>query len=286
MLRGIDAEVRQRLKPPAFDVAVALLFVAVGQTDVWMPWGDGTPAFDGPQWATCALILAATAPLAWRRRAPLLVAATVIVALVIAVQVSETALFLGGYVPVAVAAYTVAAYGSRARAVLGIAILCLGVLVVTLSIPELRNPGQVVFELPFLATVWIVGRLVHRLRTRAHALTRQAETLERRRDNEARAAVDLERARIARELHDVIAHSVSLMGIQAAAAEQVLALDPERAREPLQAIQNTARDAIDELRRLLGVLRDSGTGIALGPQPGLAALDALVEQMRGAGLAV
>jgi signal transduction histidine kinase len=98
-----------------------------------------------------------------------------------------------------------------------------------------------------------------------------------------RDAIALERARIARELHDVIAHGVSLMGIQAAAAEQILAVDPDGVREPLQAIQQIAGDAIDELRHLLVALRAADDTPALH---GLSGLAGLLDRMRAAGLPV
>jgi signal transduction histidine kinase len=95
-----------------------------------------------------------------------------------------------------------------------------------------------------------------------------------------------ERSRIARELHDVIAHSVSVMVIQAGAAEQLLEETPERARGPLEAVQDTGRQTIVELRRLLGILREDGQELSLAPQPGLAGLGSLAEEMRQAGLPV
>ncbi len=95
-----------------------------------------------------------------------------------------------------------------------------------------------------------------------------------------------ERGRIARELHDVIAHSVSLMGVQAGAVERVLERDPDKAREALRSIQFTARDSVGELRRLLGILRAQDEPFGTSPQPGLAALSSLVEDNRSAGLPV
>jgi signal transduction histidine kinase len=96
--------------------------------------------------------------------------------------------------------------------------------------------------------------------------------------------VAAERGRIARELHDVIAHSVSLMGVQAGAVERVLERDPDRAREALRSIQATARESVGELRRLLGILRADQEPAGLAPQPGLGALAALIEESRRAGL--
>jgi signal transduction histidine kinase len=91
---------------------------------------------------------------------------------------------------------------------------------------------------------------------------------------------------MARELHDILAHSVSLMGVQAGAAEQVLAQEPERARPMLHSIQQISRDSVAELRRLLGMLRAAELGPELAPQPGLDQLDALLTRMREAGLPV
>ncbi|MDP8908075.1 MAG: histidine kinase [Chloroflexota bacterium] len=106
------------------------------------------------------------------------------------------------------------------------------------------------------------------------------------RDARARAAVIEERARVARELHDVVAHSVSLIAVQAGAAEELMGRDDARAREALHAVQQTARDALAEMRRLLSVLRTDDEEPSLTPQPGLAAVTDLVAQARGGGLPV
>jgi signal transduction histidine kinase len=107
-----------------------------------------------------------------------------------------------------------------------------------------------------------------------------------RRLKEAEAAARGERGRIARELHDIVAHSVSVMTVQAGAARVLLEDDPESACEPLLAVERTGRQALEELRHLLGVLRADGGREALGPQPTLADVEALVEEMRRAGLPV
>ena len=121
---------------------------------------------------------------------------------------------------------------------------------------------------------------------RAAALEAETERLAHERDERARAAVAAERARIARDLHDVIAHSVSVMTVQGGAARLLLDQDAQRAREPLLAVEETGHQAMAEMRRLLGVVHAEDDAPALAPQPGLADLEALTEQLRQAGLPV
>lgn len=279
-----------RIDPRLFDAVLTGVFVVLSQLDVWAPWGDngGGSHFGGPAWLNSALMLLAIVPMFWRRRAPLLTTAALAGGIVVdVVFVSSTAPFIGAFIPVLISAYSLAAYASPLwRSAGGLAVLLGAVTAVAIAVPELGSVGDLAFNLLLVVCAWALGRVARRTRRDARALSRRAEDLERAREREAREAVELERGRIARELHDVIAHSVSLMGVQAAAAEQVLTLDPERAREPLRAIQGTAREAVDELRRLLGVLRETQGDGGLSPQPGLAALDALAAQMRAAGLPV
>lgn len=273
--------------PRLFDVALTVVFIAVSQIDVWASPG-GAGRIDGPSWLHSVLMLIAVTSLLWRRRAPLLTASVLATAFTVdTVFVSSTAAFVGSFVPVMIAAYSLAAYEpSHRRSLLGLGVLATGTVAVSLSVPELSSAGDIAFDLLWLSGAWALGHFARRLRSDARTFSLRAEDLERTREREAREAVERERGRIARELHDVIAHSVSLMGVQAAAAEQVLTLEPERAREPLRAIQRTAREAVDELRRLLGVLRESNGSDGLSPQPDLDALESLTAQMRSAGLPV
>jgi signal transduction histidine kinase len=126
---------------------------------------------------------------------------------------------------------------------------------------------------------WLAGRA-----TRAR--DQRAAALEREREERERAAASEERQRIARELHDVVAHGVVLMVLQAQGARRILDQDPERARAALGAIEETGQHALGELRRSLGLVRDRGAGSELQPQPGLADLATLVEEMREVGLQV
>jgi signal transduction histidine kinase len=144
-------------------------------------------------------------------------------------------------------------------------------------------------QLPFaviMAVAWLIGKGMQRYRDLTTSLRAQAIQLEQEREERARLAVALERARIARELHDVIAHSVSVMVVQAAAERRVLGQEREQTRDVLEMIERTGRQALVELRRMLGVLRKTDDPLQLAPQPGLADLDVLLDQVREAGLPV
>jgi len=132
----------------------------------------------------------------------------------------------------------------------------------------------------------VLGTNVRHRRALLASLQERARQLEHERDQQGRLSAAAERSRIARELHDVIAHAVSVMTVQAGAAEEMLKLDPARAVEPVRAVQETGRRALVEMKRLVGVLREDDEEIGLAPQPGLADIERLVEQVRGAGLRV
>ena len=136
------------------------------------------------------------------------------------------------------------------------------------------------------ATAWILGDNVRVRRAYTASLEARAAMLERERGEHARLAVAEERARIARELHDVVAHHVSVMVVQSAAARRVLAKDPALATEALDVVEATGRQALVEMRRMLGVLRSDDPSDDLAPQPSLERLDALIAQVRDAGLEV
>lgn len=132
---------------------------------------------------------------------------------------------------------------------------------------------------------WTVGRILRERGARERAQRERAERLDGERELRERAAAQAERTRIARELHDVIAHSVSVMVIQAAGARTVMDSEPERAEASLRSVERAGRDALAEMRRLLGVLESGSDRRTLAPQPGLAAIEELVVRTRAAGLA-
>ena len=139
----------------------------------------------------------------------------------------------------------------------------------------------------FVGAAWLAGWTLRRRRARWAELQARTERLEREREEEARRAVTEERLRIARELHDVIAHSMSVIAVQSAVGNHVIDAQPAEARQALAAIEATSRSALTEMRRLLGVLRQEGEPRgSLTPAPGLADLSSLVSQVRDAGLQV
>jgi signal transduction histidine kinase len=141
-----------------------------------------------------------------------------------------------------------------------------------------------VLSIALLGAGWVAADNHRTRQAYVQALEERAERLEREREAEQARAIAEEQARIGRELHDVVAHNVSVMVIQAAAANDVFDTRPERARQALRSIEATGRSALAELRRLLISVREDGAGFA--PQPGLENLDELVAQVRAAGLAV
>ena len=147
--------------------------------------------------------------------------------------------------------------------------------------------GDVAFILLILnAMPLTAGRVLRTQGQLNDRLDAQARELEHNRAERERAAVEAERTRIARELHDVVAHDVSVMLVQAQAARRIVPGDPERAREAIAAVEATGREALGELRRLLGVLRRGDEELALAPQPSLGRVGTLVERIRTAGVAV
>ncbi|MDQ4071058.1 MAG: sensor histidine kinase, partial [Actinomycetota bacterium] len=187
-----------------------------------------------------------------------------------------------------VALYTVAAHSSRStsrRAAIVTAVAILTVLLADWGSADVVDwTGAYVTS----AAAWLLGENVRTQRAYAREMAARAEEAERRRQDEARRAVAEERLRLARELHDVTAHHVSVMAIQAEAGQALLPDDPGRAAETLARISASARQALGDLRRLLGALRDDGDPATetLSPQPGLAALPKLAEEVSSAGVPV
>ena len=280
-----------RLDPLLADGLVALVAAALALAEL--------RGYPGPRdrggALNLAFVLLQTLPLVARRRLPFTVFA--VGAGSMAVQ-GVLELYSPTFALLAfnLAVYSLAAYGERRLAILGVAVwTCL--LTVNLALfvaatwPEvaLGDLYDVFNDYVLLAAAWILGDGVRQRRAHAAELEDRAARLEREREEKARRAAIQERLRIARELHDVVAHSLSVIGVQAGAARLVLDADPgpTRAREAVASIEATANRAMAEMRRALGILRDGeGPGAALAPLPGLGQLPALLDQLQAAGLPV
>src|SRR4051812_11489010 len=262
-----------------------------GQIDLWVVGGVQTTVH-GPRLSGALYVICVTVPLGFRRRWPLAVVCVVMGAIALdSIVVGKAPQGLEVLLPALIAVYSVAAHADRRRALVGLAVGFAGTVIEASLDPEVVTFGQlVVIEGTFFVglggSAWLAGRYVRARGLAAERSEDRAERMERWQHELARVAVADERTRIARELHDVIAHSVSLMGVQAGAVERVLERDPEQARESLRSIQATAREAVGELRRLLGMLRADEGPATLAPQPGLGSLGALVDESRRAGLPI
>ncbi|MFE3450228.1 sensor histidine kinase [Nonomuraea sp. NPDC059194] len=234
--------------------------------------------------AGAALLVLAYAPVAVRRRWPL-AALCAVQAPIAVLAVLDGEPGLAGPAGL-ILLYSVAAHRGLAIALSGLAVTAVGyATAVSLSPSAPAWPDHAMAILIGIA-VWGAGRSLRLRRAYLEELKDRAARLERAREADTRAARAEERSRIARELHDVVAHHVSVMTVQAAAARKVLTANPEVAREALSAIEETGRLAMNEMRNIVGVLRtDAVSGPPeRRPQPGLRDLPALVEQMREAGL--
>ena len=233
------------------------------------------------------LALGCTLPLAWRVRYPI---ATVVVitsagGLLVAVAAPHQApfeVFIGSVL----ASYSIGAHTSGRRRWLGVGLMFgVGLPFMVAADSNGMASGNALAPIAWLTGAWAVGAIIRGRRLRTAELELLTAELAQQRDLQAQAAVAVERGRIARELHDVVAHNVSMMVVQAGAADRVLEGDQPDVRRALAAIAGTGRETVDEMRLLLGVVR-SDEGDGLSPQPGLADLDQLVSNVRSAGLHV
>ncbi|MBQ0981540.1 MULTISPECIES: sensor histidine kinase [unclassified Micromonospora] len=239
------------LRGVAFDVAVSALVALVSLTAaVNQPGG----------WAATLVGVAMAAALVLRRTHPS--AVTVVVAALALVQV------IAGWGPlvydiaVLIALYSVVKYGERLRdGVVAGAVAAVGVLLAAAQTPHVVQWWITALWYALVTgAVWLVALNVRTRRLYVLSLEERAMTLEREREAESRAAVAEERTRIARELHDVVAHSMAVMIVQADGARFMLDRDPAQARTAVKVVADTGRQALEEMRRLVGVLRDAGPG--------------------------
>ena len=273
------------------DLLLAAALTGAALYEIWVAPSPSDMGIPGPRLENTVIFVMVGLALVLRRQVPiatlLVVVVTVLVQREIFLPQPVDQAPIESFLALLVAFYSTAAYAELRRAAIGGVIA--GAAIVGADLPYLiaGNPRQdTVPSWIFLATLWLAGWAFRRQRTRSARLEGRAARLEREREERARVAVAEERARIARELHDVVAHSVSVSVVQAQAAQRLIDGEQQEAQRALGAIETSGRQALVELRRMLGVLRRAGEDPALNPQPGLEQLSTLVEQFRESGLPV
>ena len=261
------------------DVAIVVVLTVYGQLEAWGAPHAETSVAGPPALNAAAFLIAATA-LLWRRRAPvtvLLIEAANLAALSVLAGGSEA---LGLFVPLLVSVYSAARYAASPWHALPALVGMAGALLLhDLRDPQVDQTADVVVFWIVLAAAWPVGAAIRRWSDRNELLA--AEVAAR----EARARTE-ERARIARELHDVVSHSLGVMLVQAEAADALAEPGDARVRERLGRIRSSGRDALGDMRRVLGLLHEDDAELDAEPQPGTALLPDLLERVRAAGLQV
>jgi signal transduction histidine kinase len=268
-----------------FDVVIAL--GAGGAVIEAIVRRDTADAPTSSLWLTIPVELALTLPLLARRRAPFAIPVGMLV-------FATAASFIDGklvpytlftFLSALTICFLLGLLDDRRQALAGLAIAIAMGLVVSRNDPD-AVAGDYLFISILFATVWTAGFALGRKLAEVREAEERARAAERGREERARAAVVEERQRIARELHDVVAHSVSVMTVQAGGVRRLLEPGQVREREALLVIEETGRTALAEMRRLLGILRGANETPSLAPQPGMATIGSLIEQVREAGLPV
>jgi signal transduction histidine kinase len=274
---------RQPASAWVFDSALALVAASLPMAFfASMPVPSGVPV--GMLAVGYALVLLHTLPLAARRRFP-----GTVLGICVASGLAIGALFMPPFFlgpAILVAVYSVAAYGRRWVSVAGLVVAELGLAAVWLT-PAMLERSTFLLFMGVIAVAWVLGHFVGDRQVYAAQLEERTAELERAREELARRAVAEERLRLARELHDVVAHAMSVIAVQSGVGAHVADTRPEEVGKALAAIEATSRGALEELRRLLGVLRhDNEVQASLTPVPGLANLESLLAEVGKAGLAV
>ena len=260
-------------RPRPGDAAFALVLVIAAQLEVWMSgWWRGPEAVDAvaASLPPLLLLLARSNPLAALIAAGAVYSAD-------AVAFGQPASITQAFTMFTLTLATAALGGERRW--LALPAVAGGLAVANLTDPDPLQPGAWVFPLFFYGLAWVVGGAIRRRDERSAQLEREQEAV-------AHAAVLDERVRIARELHDVVAHGISVMVVQAVGGRASLADEAHPASGAFDAIETTGKQSLAEMRRLLGVLRTVGDDSLLVPQPGLRELEPLVQRARDAGVAV
>ena len=266
------------------DVAVALAVAAVGQQEVWAP-RLGFSHQAGPRAPLAATLLLTSSALLWRRVAPLPVVAAVNAVLAVQFLAFGAPDGLGGFLPPLLAFYAAGRYGSRPTFWGALAITATGIAAHEWRDPLFSFDGRTLVQWVILLGSGVLGLAFQARAGELRAMTRRAEHLASAGEERGRLAAAQERQRIARELHDLVGHGLSLIVLQVVAAQGSLEKgEVPVTRERLDRLEATARGTLAEMRRLVSVSGDADA--LLAPQPGIADLDALVQRVRDDGVDV
>jgi signal transduction histidine kinase len=266
-------------RPRRVEVVLALLCAGLGAAEVLVPFASRQGSGSEPL-ATVGVLCVAAGLLASRRR-PLLSLLVVPLIWGPMALIGTFVLFYGQFVPLSMATFMVARFGAGRRPLVGAAVVAGCLLTIDLFVPTMQAPSEIFFHWTVTALVWSAGFGLRTMAQRAHESTHRAIAAEINAAEQAMQAVVDERTRIARELHDIVAHAVSSMVVQAGATEAG-ADDPGYVRQSLASIRATGNEALGEMRRLVSMLRVSDD-VPLTPQPRLEALPALVERTSAEG---
>jgi len=265
------------------DAALAALLLVLGVAEIWqaLPSRQGS----GSPWWTTLSVVVCTVPLVVRRTRPLLAVTTISVGMALLyLGFPLYVLFYGQFVAIALATFSVARHGQGRERFYGAAAAAGVAAFGTVFVPELRSLSSAIFDWAVLATAWVAGFALSLFEHRAAASRQLAVDTEVAAAKVAMTAVLEERARIARELHDIVAHAVSVIVVQAGSAEPIVEEDPAYVRAALRTIRTTGTGALGEMRRVVTMLRDIDDPQPLAPQPGVDALAGLIEHAQQGGL--
>jgi signal transduction histidine kinase len=281
--------------PSGIDILITIAFAVLALLNLYVNWGQNSILSSV---LAVLLTLLVILPLIFRRRYPL----GVLILMTMAVIAFRTsAIPESSFISYALllAFFTAGAYGQQRyrNLIRGVsALLIISLLIYEIFFQQrgtdfptqtiLYQLSVILLNIFLFAAAWWIGEVFRTRDQRELELQEKTRQLEKEKDENARRAVMDERVRIARELHDVVAHHVSVMGIQAGAARRILKQQPDKANEVLSQIEASSRQAVAELQRLLGFLRADNQVDDIAPQPSLQQLDALVNQMRLTGLSV
>jgi len=274
-LREVDAR-----RPWALDTLLALLLFLGASLSAISPSTQARP----PDLTFYVLLAVGAAPYALRRRAPLavLVLASVPVLAMITLGYGSAVIGSGLFL----AAYTVAAWSSTRLTALAAGYVLVLLTAVVALIPRSMQFGELATNAALFIGAFALGRSMNERRQNLSLLHERADLAEQTRQAETRLAIADERLRIAQELHDVLAHSLGVIALQAGVGAHVIDADPAEAKASLLAVAETSRSALTEVRRILGALRGQGDSATYHPPPGLDAVGDLAAELTAAGLPV